>query len=232
MKKLGIICAVDVEAAPYKNALSDAVTTQKAGLTFFEGKLFGIPAVVADCGIGRVNTAAAVQQMIDVFSADTVIMSGTAGAIDKKLSIGDTVIVTQSVYHDLDIGVFGAYRPFVKDGHFSSDPDLINVFRRIKPDEISQRISFGKIATGEVFIADDGRDEIIERFNPLCVDMETAGAAHVCFLNSIPFVAIRSITDTADDSGFDTFETNVKIASQNSFEVFRAAFEYLIQEEV
>ncbi len=227
MKKLGIICAVDTEAKPYLDAIENKKQTVKSMLTFTEGTLFGIPTVITDCGIGRVNVAAAVQQLIDVFSADTVIMSGTAGAIDKKLSIGDTVVVTQSVYHDLDIGVFGAYRPFVKDGHFSSDEALVEAFRKIRPDEVSQRISFGKIATGEVFIADDGRDVIIDRFNPLCVDMETAGAAHVCFLNSVPFVALRSITDTADDSGFDTFETNVKIASQNSFEVFKACVKHL-----
>ena len=229
MKKLGIICAVDTEAKPYLSALENKKETAKASLTFTEGTLFGIPAVITDCGVGRVNVAAAVQQMIDVFSADTVIMSGTAGAIDKKLCIGDTVVVTQSVYHDLDIGVFGAYRPFVKDGHFSSDEALVEAFRKIRPDEVSQRISFGKIATGEVFIADDGRDVIIDRFNPLCVDMETAGAAHVCFLNGVPFIALRSITDTADDSGFDTFETNVKIASQNSFEVFKASVKYLTE---
>lgn len=232
MNKLGIICAVSTEAKPYLDSLKNVTVTDKATLQFTEGNLFGIPTVITDCGIGRVNVAAAVQQLIDVFSADTIVMSGTAGAIDKSLSIGDTVIVTQSVYHDLDIEVFGAYRPFVKDGHFNSDSRLVDVFRKIKPGEISQRIRFGKIATGEVFVAEDGREEIIERFDPLCVDMETAGAAHVCFLNNVPFVAIRSITDTADDSGFDTFETNVKVASQNSFDVFKAAVKYILQESV
>lgn len=227
MNKLGIVCAVGIEAKPYTDALTNVKITKKASLQFYEGLLFGIPAVVTDCGVGRVNTACAVQQLIDVFCVDTVIMSGTAGAIDKNLCIGDTVIVTQSVYHDLDISVFGAYRPFIKDGHFPSDASLVNLFKKINPDEISQRISFGKIATGEVFVADDGRDEIIERFNPLCVDMETAGAAHVCLLNDVPFVAIRSITDTADDSGFDTFEANVKTAALNSFEVFKAAIKYI-----
>ena len=227
MKKLGIICAVHIEAKPYIDSLQNTIITKKASLEFKEGTLFGIPTVITDCGIGKTNVAAAVQQLIDIFSVDTVIMSGTAGAIDKSLSIGDTVIVTESVCHDLDIGVFGAYRPFVKDGHFHSDKDLIELFRKLKPDEISQRINFGKTATGDIFIGDDGRDKIIALYNPLCVDMETASAAQVCFLNSIPFIAIRSITDTADDSGFDTFETNVKIASQNSFDVFKASLKYI-----
>ena len=62
--------------------------------------------------------------------------------------------------------------------------------------------------TGEAFITDEGRAEINARFAPLTVDMETAAMAHVCYVNRVPFAAIRSVTDTADHSGIGTFEEN------------------------
>ena len=62
--------------------------------------------------------------------------------------------------------------------------------------------------TGEQFIAEEGRKEIIDRYAPLIVDMETASIAHVCYVNRIPFLSIRSITDTAKHSGPDNFEKN------------------------
>ena len=67
--------------------------------------------------------------------------------------------------------------------------------------------------TGEAFITDDGRQRINEQFNPLTVDMETASIAHVCYVNKIPFIAIRSVTDTEKHSGAEYFEENCEKAS-------------------
>lgn len=82
----------------------------------------------------------------------------------------------------------------------------------------SQNILFGKMVTGETFIDNKGRSEIISKFNPLCVDMETASIAHVCYVNKIPFISIRSITDTEDERGVEVFESNCLMAAKKSID--------------
>ncbi|MDU4739693.1 5'-methylthioadenosine/S-adenosylhomocysteine nucleosidase [Clostridium sp.] len=82
----------------------------------------------------------------------------------------------------------------------------------------SQNILFGKIVTGEEFIDNRGRSEIISKFNPLCVDMETASIAHVCYVNKIPFISIRSITDTEDERSVEVFEYNCLMAAKKSID--------------
>ena len=87
---------------------------------------------------------------------------------------------------------------------------------------ISERnpsVRLGRTVTGEKFIEDDFRDAINQKYAPLSVDMETAGIAHVCYVNKIPFIAIRSITDTATHSGMDQFEENCQRASTISKDV-------------
>ena len=69
------------------------------------------------------------------------------------------------------------------------------------------------MVTGEVFVADEGRQKINDQFSPLTVDMESASIAHVCYVNNIPFISIRSITDTASHSGTGHFEENCDKAS-------------------
>ena len=76
----------------------------------------------------------------------------------------------------------------------------------------------GRTVTGDVFIADDGRESIIERFDPLCCDMETAAAAHACFLLGVPFNCIRAISDTEDEAGLGSFEKNVRFAAEKAFD--------------
>lgn len=89
----------------------------------------------------------------------------------------------------------------------------------------SNKIIFGRIVTGESFIDKSGRKEIINKYNPLCVDMETGSIAHVCYVNRIPFIAIRSITDTEDESGIDVFKNNCESVSQNSINVLKKMLE-------
>ena len=74
-------------------------------------------------------------------------------------------------------------------------------------------VFWGRIVTGEAFITDDGRKRINDEFAPLAVDMETASVAHVCYVNSIPFLSIRCITDNAKHSGIGNFEENCVQAS-------------------
>ncbi|MED2711338.1 5'-methylthioadenosine/S-adenosylhomocysteine nucleosidase, partial [Bacillus toyonensis] len=112
-------------------------------------------------------------------------------AIDKVLKIGDTVISTEIAYHDVDEGILTEYHPWMESVYFKTDSKLLELSRAvIENNQFTQNVYFGKIVTGEAFISESGRTEIISTYNPLCVDMETASIAHVCYANTIPFIAV------------------------------------------
>jgi len=157
-----------------------------------------------------------------------IIVTGVAGAIDNELKIGDTVISTEIAYHDVDEGILTEYHPWMESIYFKPDSELLELCREmISKNVFTQKVFFGKIVTGEAFISDSGRAEIISKYHPLCVDMETASIAHVCYANKIPFIAIRSITDTEDECGKEAFQSNCVTAADKSIEIVKRILESL-----
>lgn len=226
--KIGILGPTEPEISPLLVKMINVKTAQRAMLTFHEGLYEGIEVVALHCGICKVNAAIAAQLLIDRFEVTHIIVTGVAGAIDKSLKIGDTVVSTQVAYHDVDDEFLTQYHPHMKSSYFSADAQLLSCFKRAVNDNgFRQKILFGKMVTGEAFIVQNDRQRIIEKFDPLCVDMETAGIAHVCFVNRIPYIAIRSMSDTAEHCGLDTFEENCAQASRNSIEVIERALKEL-----
>ncbi|MES9706451.1 5'-methylthioadenosine/S-adenosylhomocysteine nucleosidase, partial [Bacillus toyonensis] len=180
------------------------------------------------CGVCKVNAAIAAQILIDKFNVTHIIVTGVAGAIDKVLKIGDTVISTEIAYHDVDEGILTEYHPWMESVYFKTDSKLLELSRAvIENNQFTQNVYFGKIVTGEAFISESGRTEIISTYNPLCVDMETASIAHVCYANTIPFIAVRSITDTEEASGIEVFEDNCVSASHHSIHFVKKLLESL-----
>jgi len=227
MQKIAIICALERELRFYLESMENITSSESAGLTFHRGKLNGKDVVAVACGVCKVNAAIATQLLISEYKATTAICSGVAGGIDKALRIGDTVMSTKVAYHDIWERSLIDLHPFMKDENFYCDKNLVNSFKKIAETEnFSQKIHFGKIVTGDLFIDQDGRDGIIEKHNPLCVDMETGAIAHTCYVNNVPFIAARSISDTEDESGLDVFEANCDFAAKMSFDVVN---EYLKQ---
>ena len=130
------------------------------------------------------------------------------------LEIFDTVISTEVCYHDVAQNILTEFHPWMKTIFFPADPKLIilskNAVDKIRP---AGKVVWGRMATGESFITDEGRQKINQEFAPLTVDMETASIAHVCYVNRIPFISIRCITDTAKHSGINNFDENCAKAS-------------------
>lgn len=221
MQKIGIICAIERELEPYLKVIKNDKISSEVMLRYHEGTIEGVEVVVVFCGVCKVNAAIATQVLIDRYNVDAVIVSGTAGGIDKRLEIGDSVIATEVCYHDVAKGILTDYHPWMPDECFFSDQALLALCREKVTAENDTKIYYGKIATGEAFIDKDGRDRIIQDYNPLCVDMETAGIAHVCYVNNMPFIAVRSISDTGEQSGESVFEENCNFAAAQSFHVVR-----------
>lgn len=207
--RAGILCAGDREAAPFLPLIRESRITEKAMLTFHEGQLGGVDAVVLYSGVCKVNAAIAAQILIDTFGVDLIINAGTAGGMDERLRLFDTAISTEAVYHDVAPHILTGFHPWMETEYFKADPHLLQLSRQaVHALGAENRVYWGRMATGEAFITDEGRQIINRRYAPLTVDMETASVAHVCHVNGIPFLAVRSITDTADHSGTEHFEAN------------------------
>lgn len=212
--KIGIICAGDEELSPFLPLIKDCKTVDKAMLKFHIGRIAGMEVVALFSGVCKVNAAIGSQLLIDVFGVDMIINSGTAGGMDPGLDIFDTVISTEVCYHDVAPDILTEFHPWMESVFFKADLKLISLsktaVKKIRPDG---KVVWGRMATGESFITDEGRLKINQEFSPLTVDMETASIAHVCYVNRIPFLSIRCITDTAEHSGLDNFDENCAKAS-------------------
>ena len=212
--KVGIICAGDTEVAPFLPIIEDCKISEKAMLKFYEGKIADVDIVTLFSGVCKVNAAIATQILIDTYHVDLVINAGVAGGMDPKLDIFDTVISTEVAYHDVHEEILTEFHPWMENVFFKADEELLKLSEKaVAKLNTDYRIVWGRMVTGEAFITDEGRDEINEQFAPLTVDMETGSIAHVCYVNQVPFIAIRSITDTPSHSGSEYFEENCEKAS-------------------
>lgn len=212
--RVGIICAGDRELAPFLPIIDECKITEKAMLKFYEGKANGIEVVTLFSGVCKVNAAIATQILIDTYGVDIVINAGTAGGMSNELEIFDTAISTEIAYHDVAPDILTEFHPWMETVFFKTDQELLKL-THIAVDKLvmDSKVFWGRMVTGEAFITDEGRQKINEEFAPLTVDMETASIAHVCYVNSIPFIAIRTVTDTETHSGSEHFEENCEKAS-------------------
>lgn len=211
---LGIIGAMDVEVAKLKERMTDVEITKAASMEFYKGKLNRAEAVVVRAGVGKVNAACCAQALIDRFPVSCVINTGIAGSLRAEIDIGDVVLATDAVEHDMDASIFG-YAPGKVPGMdaeaFAADVALRRVAResceKVNPDI---RVYEGRIVTGDQFISSrEKKAWLTETFGGFCTEMEGAAIAHTAYLNQVPFLIVRAISDKADDSAqmdYPTFE--------------------------
>lgn len=211
--KIGIICAGERELDPFLDVLKKDRKISKSMLVFHEGEIDQVRVVLVESGICKVNAAIASQILIDTFHVDLIINAGTAGAMDQSLKILDTVIATDLCYHDVADDILTESHPYMDSVFFKVDSSLIEKAKEVILNKKLENVFWGRIVTGEAFISDEGREKINKEFAPLAVDMESASVAHVCYVNSVPFMVIRSITDTPVHSGLDNYEINCVKAS-------------------
>lgn len=215
MMKLGIIGAMSVEVETLKSLMVGLKTTEKAGMTFYEGILENVPAVVVVCGVGKVNAALCVQILCDCFGITHVVNTGVAGSLCADLDIGDFVISSDAIYHDFDCHnlnpnyVVGQV-PGLPVRTFAADQALVEYAYAAAQQVHSGHARIGTVASGDQFVCQQAhKQSIIANTNALCTEMEGAAIAHAAWRNGIPFVVIRAISDKADDSAqmdYPTFE--------------------------
>ncbi|MGN0291464.1 MAG: 5'-methylthioadenosine/adenosylhomocysteine nucleosidase [Lachnospiraceae bacterium] len=218
---LGIIGAMDEEVAKIKEHMTDVEVETKASMDFYKGRLNGKEAVVVRSGIGKVNAAICTQILADDFRVDAVINTGIAGSLNKDINIGDIVLSTDTLEHDMDAVSFGyplGQIPRMDTLSFTADKHLRSVALVACKKVLPSVTAFeGRIVSGDQFISSkEKKDWLIENFGGYCTEMEGAAIAHAAYLNKIPFLIIRAISDKADDSASMDYPAFEAMAIKNS----------------
>lgn len=222
--KIGIIGAMDEEIKLLKQNMKVNDEVVKATIRFYVGTFQGKEVVVCKSGVGKVNAAITTQILIDHFQVSNVIFTGVAGAVDPTLNIGDIVISTSAIQHDLDASALGFKKGevpmFAYSSDFPANERLIVLAEKGAESLEGVHVVKGRILSGDQFIADQEKVAYLaELFDGKCVEMEGASVAHVCMLNNIPYVVIRSMSDKANGEANVNFAEFTKLASERSFAI-------------
>ncbi|MBR3535238.1 MAG: 5'-methylthioadenosine/adenosylhomocysteine nucleosidase [Oscillospiraceae bacterium] len=225
MNTIGIIGAMPSELADIRNTLKDAEIKRISGFDFYINEVSGKKVINACCGIAKVNAALCAQVLIDNFRPDAVINAGIAGGMDSSIKVCDIVVSNEVLPHDLDLHFLKDYPPYC--GIFKADEKLIETAVNTCTKQ-GVKSFVGRIVSGEAFITDtDVKNGIKEKFNPFAVDMESAAVGHCAYLNEVPFVSVRCISDNADDEGAMSFDEFEKIAAKRVADVVLEMVEVL-----
>lgn len=228
---IGIIGAMDEEIELLLANLSDMTEQQQASVRYYKGELYGHSVVVCKSGVGKVNAAITTQVLIDRFHVERVLFTGVAGAVSPLLDIGDIVISSECIQHDMDVSALG-YKlgeiPYQTSSTFAADSELIASAEQACQELFPERYTRGVVLSGDQFIASREKvRELYETFNGACTEMEGAAVAQTCYANGIPFVIIRSMSDKADGSAHVNFAEFTVTASTHSVQIIEKMLRHL-----
>lgn len=230
MNNVGIIVAMQEELDEILKIMKDIEEKEYYGISFIKGKIANKKVVVVKSGVGKVNAARTTQILIDKLNVESVINVGSAGALNPFLDIGDIVIGDKLIQHDFDITAFDHDKGYITGvgDYIYSDSELVeklqNIANNLKNE--TYKIKTGVIASGDIFCTEiTMKNKIYSKFNAECVEMEGAAIAQVCYLDKIPFVVIRSISDSPNGNNAIVFDEFVKLASKRCADILEKFFE-------
>lgn len=223
--RIGIIGAMAEEVEMLKNEMVVEAKIDKARMTFYQGVLLEKDVVVVTCGIGKVNAAVCTQILIDQFKVDKMINVGIAGGLGQDIYPGDIVVASNLVQHDVDVTFFDyplGQISRLDTFDFVCDAELVEK-AKLAIDKIEDSNAFvGRIVSGDQFIsAADEQKFLGEHFEAYACEMEGASIGQVCYLNEMPFVVIRSISDNAINGTHMDYEKFAPLAIKNSVAIVK-----------
>ena len=225
---IGIIGAMAIEIETLRERMEDCTVQETAGISFFRGKLHGVDCAAAYSSPGKVNAAACTQIMISQYQPSAVINTGVAGGIGDGIHVGDLVVSSAVVQHDIDTTAVGDEIGLISGINrvqIPADDALTEAIIQAAPAVYDGRIHSGIIATGDQFIADSQKLRwISDTFGALACEMESGSIGQVCFLNGIPFAAIRAISDNGNEDAGMTYAQFAEIAAHKSAELLYRIF--------
>lgn len=222
---IGIIGAMEEEIESLSCNMDVQSIKAKAGMKFKCGYISGSKVVLVVSGVGKVNAAVCTQILADDFSVDKIINVGVAGGIGNDVKCGDVVIAESLVQHDVDTSAFGdkiGQIPRMDTFDFVCDKELVKKAQAASLSICDYGTHVGRIVTGDQFVADRSKLRWLqEEFGAVACEMEGGSIAQVCYLNRIPFVIIRSISDNADSDAHIDYDKFKPIAIKNSSEILK-----------
>ena len=215
-----------IEIETLKENMENIRISTKTGMEFCEGTLEGLPVVVVQCGVGKVNAAMCAQILCSCFDVTHLVNTGIAGSLCAQLDIGDLVVSRDAMYHDFDCVHFGYEMgkvPGMDVVSFPADESLIQYALSAAESVNPGHVKLGRVASGDQFVAEKPlKEQIISRTQALCTEMEGAAIAQTAYRNALPFVILRAISDKADDSAEMDYPTFERIAAHRCAEVTRS----------
>lgn len=213
---IAIIGAMDEEIDVFRSLLTNEKETTIAHVTCIEGNMNDENVIILKSGIGKVNAAIATTLLMERYNPRAVINTGSAGGFDQELHIGDIVISTDLVQHDVDVTTFD-YVPGQVPGLPATIPatkDLISIAEQAMKD-VQLTYKTGLIGSGDVFMEDPDKVDHVRTLFPtmLAAEMEGAAIAHVCHQYDVPFVVIRSLSDIAGKESHISFDEYLQTAA-------------------
>ena len=220
-QRIGIIGAMEAEVALLRDSLN-GLETHRFGKNFvvYTGQFAGKDIALCQSGIGKVNAAIATTLLKEHFASDVVINTGSAGGIGGGLKVGDVVVGTHIMHHDVDVTAFGYQHGQVPQlpAAFSCDETLVAAAEKAACTFQAAHVMHGLIVSGDSFINSTAAIEQIHARlpQPLAVEMEAAAIAQTCTRLQKPFVIIRAVSDSASDEAQVSFETFLQTAAVHS----------------
>lgn len=217
---LGIIGAMKVEVENLKKLISNCTVESVSNIEYYRGELFNKEIVVAQSGVGKVNAAICAQTMILKYAPELIINIGVAGGIGEGINLGDVVIATGVIQHDVDTSAVGDPVGMVSGINLIEIPcsaDAVNLLKNAAVKMDAFKVHMGIIASGDQFLNSRTKTmKIGEAFGAIACEMESGSIGQVCYINNTKFAIIRAISDSGDsNSGFD-YNKFVQTAANNS----------------
>lgn len=229
---IGIIGAMDEEVAKVKEQMTNVEIKTAAGMDFYKGIMGKKEVVVVRSGIGKVNAAICSQILADQYHVTAIINTGIAGSLKNEINIGDVVLSTDALHHDMDAAGFGyepGQIPRMDVFSFVADQHLLEVAKACCEKAVPEiGIHMGRVVSGDQFISDKAKKQwLSDTFAGYCTEMEGAAIAQAAYLNNIPFLIIRAISDKADDSAEMDYSEFEAAAISHSVKLLTAMIEEL-----
>ena len=226
MNNVGIIVAMQEEFDEILKIMKNIKKIEIYDIIFFKGIIENTNVIVVKSGVGKVNAARTTQILIDKLEVEYIINVGSAGALNPTLNIGDIVIADKLIQHDFDITAFEHEKGYITGvgDYICCDNKLVNklIIAANNAENKTYNIITGTIASGDIFCTEiKMKEKIYSKFNAQCVEMEGAAIAQVCYLDKIPFVVLRSISDSPNGNNAIIFDEFLKLASKRCANILK-----------
>lgn len=222
MKKIGIICAMKIEADGFVNEMKNKEDVKVSGIPFTKGIIGNSEVVICVRGIGKVAAGMYAEAMIVAFSPDCIINTGVGGGLGTGLNVGDTVIASRLCQYDVDTTPVGDPLGMISgiDMIYLPTNEKLNAELTDAAKAAGFGLKSGVIATGDRFVSSDSDREFIKKnFGGEVCDMEGGAVAQVCYMNGVPCAVLRAISDSGDGNAVNDYPVFAAMAAKNAVKI-------------